>query len=176
MQQFSKFSVYTPQDAGRLALSAEYGVMFLKNIDGQDWYDCRHLFARDTLKIGYDDTGRVATFTMDVDALMPVDLAVAEVPATVDNMRISLGADWFYVDGGLVQKIDYIAQAETERARRLTALGERINWLTTAAEDGDITDDEAGELVQLRAARVALRRMDLSSAPVIVWPEVPGVA
>ena len=52
----------------------------------------------------------------------------------------------------------------------------RITWLQGAQEDGDITAEEEAELTALRAYRTALRRLDLSTAPDINWPEVPDVA
>ena len=168
----SKFSVYVPDDDDKRELVERFGVMFLKNADGVDWYDCRQGFSSDTLKIGYDDSGRVATFSKDVYALMPVDLAVAELPATDENMRVTLGADWFYSDGRLTQKIDFVAQAESERNRRMNAVSERITWLTAAAEDEDITDDEVAELKRLKEYRTELRRLDVSAAPDITWPEL----
>ncbi|MBK4715540.1 MULTISPECIES: tail fiber assembly protein [Tenebrionibacter/Tenebrionicola group] len=173
MQQFSKFSVYVPEDADRLALVEQYGVMFLKNADGLDWYDCRRAFAADTLKIGYDDDGRIATFTRDVDALMPVDLLVAEVPATDENMRIALGEDWFYIDGHLTQNINYIARAETKKSQLLTAAAAAIAPLQDAVELGIATDEEIALLVAWKKCRVLLNRIDTSAAPNIDWPEMP---
>ena len=70
--------------------------------------------------------------------------------------------------------IDYVATAEAERTRRMSALTLRINRLVEAQDDGDITDSELAELAVLRECRTKLRRMDLSNAPDIDWPEVPG--
>ncbi|MFV9241337.1 tail fiber assembly protein, partial [Citrobacter freundii] len=69
--------------------------------------------------------------------------------------------------------IDYVATAEAERTRRMSALTLRINHLVEAQDDGDITDSELAELNALRERRTKLRRLDLSSAPDIDWPEVP---
>lgn len=50
----------------------------------------------------------------------------------------------------------------------------RINWLEDAQKDGDISADEEQELTELRAYRIALRRLDLSTAPKINWPDAPA--
>ncbi|HDT2574120.1 TPA: tail fiber assembly protein, partial [Citrobacter freundii] len=129
-----------------------------------------------TLKIGYDDDGRVRTFTTNIHALFPVNLSVVELPATKANLRVTLGDDWFYKDGKLQQIRDHLANAEAERDSRMAEVTTRIDWLEDAQKDGDISSDEETELATLRAYRTALRRLDLSTAPDINWPEVPDVA
>ncbi|STB12270.1 Caudovirales tail fibre assembly protein [Citrobacter freundii] len=66
-----------------------------------------------------------------------------------------------------------LADAEAERGNRMAEVTTRIDWLEDAQKDGDISSDEETELAILRAYRTALRRLDLSSAPDINWPEVP---
>lgn len=70
--------------------------------------------------------------------------------------------------------IDYVAQATIERDRRMAIVTARINELVEAQGDGDITSDELTELATLREVRTKLRRLDLTGAPDINWPEVPG--
>ncbi|HCD1219536.1 TPA: tail fiber assembly protein [Citrobacter freundii] len=148
--------------------------MFLQDDKGNDWYDVIELFDESkTLKIGYDDDGRVRTFTTNIHAFFPVNLSVVELPATKANLRVTLGDDWFYKDGKLQQIRNYLADAEAERGNRMAEVTTRIDWLEDAQKDGDISSDEETELATLRAYRTALRRLDLSSAPDINWPEVP---
>ncbi|EAU8777761.1 tail fiber assembly protein [Salmonella enterica] len=70
--------------------------------------------------------------------------------------------------------IDYVALATAERERRMSTVTARINELVEAQDDGDITSDELTELATLREVRTKLRRLDLTGAPDINWPEVPG--
>ncbi|EOD6038430.1 tail fiber assembly protein [Citrobacter freundii] len=150
--------------------------MFLQDDKGNDWYDVIELFDESkTLKIGYDDDGRVRTFTTNIHALFPVNLSVVELPATKANLRVTLGDDWFYKDGKLQQIRNYLADAEAERDNRMAEVTTRIDWLEDAQKDGDISADEETELATLRAYRTALRRLDLSTAPDVNWPEVPDV-
>ncbi|EEA8076826.1 tail fiber assembly protein, partial [Salmonella enterica subsp. enterica] len=48
-----------------------------------------------------------------------------------------------------------------------------INQLMEAQDDNDITATELLELSALREYRTKLRRMDLTAAPDINWPEPP---
>ncbi|EPC3501326.1 MULTISPECIES: tail fiber assembly protein [Enterobacteriaceae] len=69
-------------------------------------------------------------------------------------------------------EIDYVALATAERDRRMAVVTARINQLTEAQDDGDITGDELTELATLREVRTKLRRLDLSTAPDIDWPDM----
>ncbi|WP_159121556.1 tail fiber assembly protein [Citrobacter werkmanii] len=174
MQSFGKFTPYTPDTSDRPKIIDGQNVLFLQDDKGNDWYDVIELFDESkTLKIGYDDDGRVRTFTTNIHALFPVNLSVVELPATKANLRVTLGDDWFYKDGKLQQIRDYLADAETERNSRMNEATARINWLEDAQKDGDISAEEAAELAELRAYRTALRRLDLSAAPKINWPDAP---
>ena len=69
--------------------------------------------------------------------------------------------------------IDYVAIAQSERDNLMTLATARINKLVEAQDDGDITDAELSEINVLREYRTKLRRLDLTTAPVINWPEMP---
>lgn len=175
MQSFGKFTPYIPDATDRPKIIDGQNVMFLKDDKGNDWYDVIKLFDESkTLKIGYDDDGRVRTFTTNIHAFFPVNLSVVELSATKANLRVTLGDDWFYKDGKLQQIRDHLADAETERNSRMTEATARIDWLEDAQKDGDISADEEKELMELRAYRTVLRRLDLSTAPKINWPDAPA--
>lgn len=55
----------------------------------------------------------------------------------------------------------------------MAAVTIRISALVEAQDDDDITSDEEVELIALRAQRTKLRRLDISKAPNIDWPEMP---
>ena len=171
MQRFGKFTPYIPDTTDRPKIIDGQNVMFLQDDKGNDWYDVVDLFDESTtLKIGYDDDGRVRTFTTNIHALFPVNLSVVELSATKANLQVMLGDDWFYKDGKLQQIRDHLANAEAERDRRMADMTARIDWLEAAQKDGDISAEEEKELATLRASRIKLRRLDLSSAPDINWP------
>lgn len=175
MQSFGKFTPYTPDTTDRPKIIDGQNVLFLKDDKGNDWYDVIELFDEfETLKIGYDDDGCVRTFATNIHALFPVNMSVVELPATEANLRVTLGDDWFYKDGKLQQIRDHLASAEAERDRRMVELTSRIDWLEAAQKDEDISAEEETELAALRIYRTELRRLDLSSAPDINWPEYSG--
>ncbi|HBU9961959.1 TPA: tail fiber assembly protein [Citrobacter freundii] len=175
MQSFGKFTPYTPDTTDRPKNIDGQNVLFLRDEKGNDWYDVVNLFDESkTLKIGYDDDGRVRTFTTNIHAFFPVNLSVVELSATKTNLRVTLGDDWFYKDGKLQQIRDHLANAEAERNSRMADVTTRIDWLEDAQKDGDISAEEEKELATLRAYRTELRRLDLTGAPDIDWPEVPG--
>ncbi|MDE9656157.1 tail fiber assembly protein [Citrobacter freundii] len=172
MQRFGKFTPYIPDTTDRPKIIDGQNVLFLQDDKGNDWYDVIELFDESkTLKIGYDDDYAVRTFSTNIHAFFPVNLSVVELPATKDNLRVTLGDDWFYKDGKLQQIRNYLADAEAERDRRMAKTTARIDWLEAAQNDGDISADEETELTALRAYRTALRRLDLTTAPDVKWPE-----
>lgn len=178
MQSFGKFTPYTPETTERPRYIDGESVMFLHDEKGNDWYDVRELFDESTtLKIGYDDDGRVKTFTTNIHAFIPANLCAVELPPTKANLRVTLGDDWFYKDGKLQQIRDYQTIAVAERDIRMAEATKRINWLEAAQEDGDITAEEDSELTALRTYRSEIRRLDLShiidkeSYDAISWPE-----
>ncbi|ECZ1980045.1 tail fiber assembly protein [Salmonella enterica] len=67
--------------------------------------------------------------------------------------------------------IDYVAIAADERDKLMASATARINQLVEAQDDGDITAAELSELTALREYRTKLRRLELSTAPDIDWPE-----
>ncbi|HIH3527182.1 TPA: tail fiber assembly protein, partial [Escherichia coli] len=80
MSLSKKFERYTPDNL-------KYGtVSYSRNADG-DWYEQQNNFAEDTLKILYDDDGRISAFTRDVSSLPdPAGFYVVEINAeTIDT-------------------------------------------------------------------------------------------
>lgn len=174
MQHLKNLKKYTPDDKESQLLIKEYNVEFLISDDGRDWYESQASFSPDTLKVAYDEAGIIRSISQDVSSIYPRDLSVVELPATKANLRVTLGDYWFYKDGKLQQIRDYLADAETERNNRMADATARIDWLEDAQKDGDITAGEEAELAALRIYRTELRRLDLSSAPDINWPEYSG--
>lgn len=181
MQNFGKFTPYIPDDENKIKKIDGEPVLYLRDENGSDWYDVVPLFDEySTLKVGYYDDGHVGTFSTNIYAFAPVNMSVVELPATDENMQVTFGGEWFYKDGKLFR--DYQVVAATERDRRIYETTERINWLTSAQEDGDISAGELAELNALRTYRASLRRLDLSnitdqtSYRAIIWPEHPNAA
>lgn len=170
MKHFNNFKLYEPDDK-KLPTA-----LYLRDDTGNDWYSAIDSFSLDTFKISYRDDGLIIGCELDATGIFPVNLSVVEIaPADVPAELFPDGS-WFYKDGKLQQIRDHLADAEAERNSRMADVTTRIDWLEDAQKDGDISADEEKELATLRDYRIALRRLDLSTAPDINWPEVPDVA
>lgn len=168
MKHFKNFKLYEPDDKELPT------ALYLRDENGNDWYSIIDGFIPDTFKISYRDDGLIIGCEIDATGLFPVDLSVVEIaPADVPAELFPDGS-WFYKDGKLQQIRDYLADAEKERNNRMADVTTRIDWLEDAQKDGDISADEVAELAKLRAYRTALRRLDLSAAPKINWPDAPA--
>ncbi|VTQ57217.1 Bacteriophage tail assembly protein [Campylobacter jejuni] len=66
------------------------------------------------------------------------------------------------------------AQATEKRDQLMTLAAAAIAPLQDAVDIRDATDAETALLNAWKKYRVALNRLDLSTAPEITWPEVPG--
>ncbi|EOY4357695.1 tail fiber assembly protein [Cronobacter sakazakii] len=154
-----------------------FNAIFLETDDeiGLDWYYHLSRFQTDTLKICYDENNIIRSFSYEADRLFPCGLSVSEIAAEDVPEGLNIYGGWIYDEGKIKPvPVDYIAQAEKQRDSEMTAATARITALTEAQEDGDITAEEEKQLAALRAYRSALRRLDLSAAPDIEWPEAVG--
>ncbi|AWR67406.1 MULTISPECIES: tail fiber assembly protein [Enterobacter cloacae complex] len=68
---------------------------------------------------------------------------------------------------------ELIAQAEETRTALMQEANARIIPLQDADELGIATDEETALLTRLKRYRVILNRLDMSSAPLIEWPDMP---
>lgn len=165
MKHFKNFKLYEPDDK-KLPTA-----LYLRDENGNDWYSVMDSFSPDTFKISYRDDGVITGCELDATGIFPVNLSVVEIAPEDVPAELIPDESWFYKDGELQQIRDYLADAETERSSRMADVTTRIDWLEDAQKDGDISAEEEKELATLRAYRIALRRLDLSTAPDINWPE-----
>lgn len=102
-----------------------------------------------------------------VGAVINGSLGIGTTNALGGN-SIALGDN----DTGFKQNGDGVLDVySNKRDRRMAEATARIDWLDAAQKDGDITGEEEAELAALRAYRTALRRLDLTTAPDVKWPE-----
>lgn len=166
MKHFNNFKLYEPDDK-KLPTA-----LYLRDNKGNDWYSVIESFSPDTFKISYRDDGIIIACEKDASGLFPVNLSVVEVADTDIPDGFQPG-NFTYSNGVIAPvQVDYVALATAERDRRSAAVTARINKLVEAQDDGDITSDELTELATLREVRTKLRRLDLSKAPDINWPDM----
>lgn len=168
MLTLKKFRPYTPEYQD-LMIKA----LYLETEDGLDWYFHMSRFQPDTLKVCYDENNIIRSFSYQADRLFPQGLSVSEVAKKDVPDGLDILGGWVFDNGKIVPlPVDDVAQAEKKRDAAMVTVTERITALVAAQEDNDITDSEEKELASLRAYRSALRRLDLSTAPDINWPEI----
>lgn len=169
-KNFTKTDELTPVQR---ELSENCSIQFIHDESGVDWYILQKTFQDDTLKIQYDNKGLIIAADDDVSKLFPIGCSVVELKRS--DIPDGFQPGQFTFDGGKISpvKIDYIAVATIQRDKCMAAATVRINQLVESRDDGDITVDEELMLVRLREYRSELRRLDLSLAPDITFPEEP---
>ncbi|HAJ2666222.1 MULTISPECIES: tail fiber assembly protein [Enterobacteriaceae] len=163
MSLSKKFERYTP-------VEPLYGnVSYSRNADG-DWYEQQKNFAEDTLKILYDDGGRISAFTRDVSQLPdPTGFYVAELSVKaidIDKQR--------FIGGELVEyqksKEELKTEADAKKQALIAEATRMIAPLQDAVDLGIATDAETGAHNAWRTYRVQLMRVDTENPE---WPAKP---
>ncbi|EPA2995500.1 DUF4376 domain-containing protein [Salmonella enterica] len=131
MQNIKNFTRGNPKTAEQLAQANRHRVMFLFSEDGQEWYECQKQFAPDTIKVAYDADGIIRSLSLDVSALWPDGLSVAEVPDTTANRRVDISGRWGF-DGTTVIDLMTLDKAREQKTREIDA------WRNTQ-ENGSVT-------------------------------------
>lgn len=184
MENYKNFSTYKPENVpvdvlvlpdGRPAL-----MTWLRDEEGNDWYDVQQNFADDTLKVLYDSNSIICGCSMDVTELNPINMSVTEIsvadvpPEATDTLT---DGTWCYLDGKIqpyqptpdeLQKITQKLKAEllADASQHIAILQDIIDYDTP-------TDDEKYQLVAWKKYRIDLSRIRPENAPKITWPSKP---
>ena len=154
------------------------GIFFIQTDGQEDWYALQASFQADSVKIAYDDSGRIWQFSDDVSKLWPNGYSVAEVDASAVPADLKPNGKWVYADGVISERVytatEQVAIAETTRSQLIATARETINEWQTELTLGTITDDEKAQLVEWLAYIKALKAVDTSTAPDITWPDAPA--
>ncbi|WP_334351311.1 tail fiber assembly protein [Enterobacter bugandensis] len=162
-----------------IAKSPGMNIVFLKDDNGNDWYQWLKTLSQETLKVSFNpETKEIIHFSYDASAIFPINQIVVEVaPENVPDEFIAagekaLGGAFLFVDGEITAaRVDYEAEAQRKKLELLNQANNVIATLQDAIDLDMATDEEAEGLTQWRKYRVLLSRVD-ATAP--VWPEVPG--
>jgi hypothetical protein len=68
---------------------------------------------------------------------------------------------------------ELLTNAENQREALMAKANAAVTPLQDAVDIGEVTERELASLTAWKKYRVALNRLDLSTAPEITWPEVP---
>jgi len=169
MMHMKKLTEYTP-DENNFGES----VLFLKDDQGNDWYESQKDFEKDTLKIAYNDYGVVCSAFTDVSKLWPINLSVTEIKATKIPADFVVDGNWYF-DGIKIKKrietkAEIVAQVNAKRADLIARATVVIDPLQDAVELAVASDEEVERLKAWKVYRIALTRVDSNDPS---WPSVP---
>jgi hypothetical protein len=172
---FNNFTLYEPK-----VVSFELrglNVQFLKSDSGEDWYQCQKLFAKDTVKIAFDDRGVICSYSEDISSLWPINLSVAEVPNNIMARQLDISGRWVFDGKNIAKRIytpeEHQEQARAEQRTRIASATNMIAPLQDAVDLDMVSDAEKARLESWKKYRVMLNRLDITTAPDIDWPSAP---
>ncbi|WP_227728577.1 tail fiber assembly protein [Yersinia proxima] len=65
-----------------------------------------------------------------------------------------------------------VAEAERERSRRVWSVQDELTALQTDLMLGIIDDENTAHLIKLKKYVIALKQLDVATAPDVIWPEL----
>ncbi|WP_114152983.1 phage tail assembly chaperone [Chromobacterium haemolyticum] len=155
--------------------------LYLRDSDGNDWYESQAQFLSDSLKVVVDN-GRVRAASYDVSALWPVGAIVVEIPK--NSVPTSFSVDepmrWDVVDGALCPHLPTNDElASIARRRRDIELQEALKMLDR--HEQQISYDLPRTLTNEQAKLWAIYAQALRDVPQqagfptqIEWPAAPA--
>jgi hypothetical protein len=172
-----KFTQYIPtdeklqNDAGVIKEKTGLDVIFLRDKEGNDWYDVQSEFDLTKIKIMYDDNGIIRSYSSDASSLNPINSFVAEVAIEDFPSGIDILGGWRF-DGEKIMPvdIDIVAQNEAKRQRLIAEAAGVIAPLQDAVDLSMATDQETANLLNWKRYRVLLNRVDPNEPD---WPLKP---
>ncbi|MFP2504517.1 phage tail protein [Buttiauxella gaviniae] len=160
-----------------LSDSAVMGIHALVNNDGYDWYRARSNLVGNYFIAYHDDTGVIEQITDFVQALWPVNMAVAALDALPDGCDIH--GSWIFADG-IVQQSSEIVAANTlatnkkSLAIELTLASSTAFMLQSCIDVETGQPDDENSLLELKQYVSDLREIDLTQ-PDPTWPPRPEI-
>ncbi|WP_105466906.1 tail fiber assembly protein [Escherichia coli] len=177
MLHLKNITAGNPKTAEQYQLTKQYDVTWLFSEDGKNWYEEQKNFASDTIKVAYNERGRVVWVGKDVTGIEPTNVSIIELPDITTNRRITAPGYWFYRNDEFV--FDYKLKAEDER----DALLKQVSIMTSEWEKdlllGLINNEDREKLKAYRIYAKSLQAMDFStitdkvSYNAIEWPVSP---
>lgn len=164
-----------PKTPDQYQLTKKFGVVWLFDEDGKNWYEEQKKFSADSLKIAYDKNNIIVDINKDVSAINPEECSVVELPDITANRRADVSGRWMF-NGEQVSKRIYSPeelrqQAESKKAKLLEDAETVITPLARAVKLGIATDEERQRLEVWEQYSVLVSRVDTSDPD---WPEKPA--
>lgn len=170
----------SPEEMERyyIAKSPGFNIVFLKDDNGNDWYQWLRTLSKETLKISFNpDSKEIVHFSYDASAIFPLNQIVIEsAPENVpdeftDAGENALGGTFIFKDGEIIAApVDYVAEARSKKQELLTRANNVIYTLQDAVDLNMSTEEENSSLVEWKRYRVLLNRVDPNKPD---WPLKP---
>ncbi|HBB9752499.1 TPA: tail fiber assembly protein [Escherichia coli] len=177
MLHLKNITAGNPKTAEQYQITKRHSIVWLFSEDGKNWYEEQKNFASDTIKVAYNERGRVVWIGKDVTGIEPTNVSIIELPDITTNRRITAPGYWFYRNDEFV--FDYKLKAEDER----DALLKQVSIMTSEWEKdlllGLISDEDREKLKAYRIYAKSLQALDFStitdkaSYNAIEWPVSP---
>ncbi|ECG2846232.1 tail fiber assembly protein [Salmonella enterica subsp. enterica serovar Manhattan] len=166
-----------PKTPEQYQLTKKFGVVWLFDEDGQNWYEKQKQFSVDTLKIVYDKNNIIVGINKNVSAINPEGYSVVELPDITANRRADVSGRWMF-NGEQVIKRVYTPEEmrQQEEAKKLKLLEEAeavITPLARAVKLDIATDEERQRLKVWEQYSVMVNRINPDLVQDITWPESP---
>ncbi|EHK5575864.1 tail fiber assembly protein, partial [Escherichia coli] len=154
MLHLKNITAGNPKTAEQYQMTKQHSIVWLFSEDDKNWYEELKNFASDTIKVAYNEKGRVVWVGKDVTGIEPTNVSIIELPDITANRRIEAPGYWFYRNDEFV--FDYKLKAEDER----DALLQRASIMTSEWEKdlllGLISDEDKEKL---KACRIYARAL-----------------
>ncbi|MGS8553862.1 tail fiber assembly protein, partial [Salmonella enterica subsp. enterica serovar Soahanina] len=155
-------------------LTKKFGVVWLFDEDGKNWYEEQKQFSADTLKIAYDKNNIIVDINKNISAINPEGCSVVELPNITANRRADVSGRWMF-DGEKIIKRVYTPEELRQQAgaKKLKLLDEAetvITPLARAVKRGIATEEEQQRLAEWELYSVLVSRVDTSAPD---WPDIP---
>ncbi|HCL9716135.1 TPA: tail fiber assembly protein [Escherichia coli] len=177
MLHLKNITAGNPKTAEQYQMTKRHSIVWLFSEDGKNWYEEQKNFSGNTIKVAYNEKGRVVWVGKDVTGIEPTNVSIIELPDITANRRITAPGFWFYRNDEFV--FDYKLKAEGER----DALLKQVSIMTSEWEKdlllGLISDEDREKLKAYRIYAKSLQALDFStiadktSYNAIEWPVSP---
>ncbi|ELT4348400.1 tail fiber assembly protein [Salmonella enterica] len=165
-----------PKTPDQYQLTKKFGVVWLYDEDGKNWYEEQKNFAADTLKFAYDKRNIIVAINKDASKINPEGRSIVELPDITANRRADASGRWMY-DSERKQVIKRIytpeelrQQAEVKKVKFLEEAENVITPLARAVKMKIATDEEKQKLEAWELYSVMVNRVDTSNPD---WPQKP---
>ncbi|EDW0107508.1 tail fiber assembly protein [Salmonella enterica subsp. salamae serovar 6,7:z:1,5] len=166
-----------PKTPDQYQLTKKFGVVWLFDEDGKNWYEEQKKFSADSLKIAYDKNNIIVDINKDVSAINPDGYSVIELPDITANRRADVSGRWMFNGEQVIKRVytpeELRQQAEAKKLKLLEEAEAIITPLARAVKLDIATDEERQRLEVWEQYSVMVNRINPDLAPDITWPESP---